>query len=291
MQILRATPATVSVTFSVDGTPTEPGLTTVTITRLDGTAIATDAATVVGATGVRSFVLTTAHTALLDTLMAVWESANLGTLTTVVEVVGDLLFTEQEARAWDQSTSNPLTNEDRFPDALIARCRDTLDQWFSHVCGVSFVPRYKRVVTNGNGRCELLIPGAMRVTAILSIETRQAQTWTAFTEAELADTLLESWGRLTRESSIFPRGIQNMRIGYEHGHAQVPFEVRNAALELVRARLPGSNIDSRTLSMSDGVMSTRFFVPGLSPNRRDLSELPWTSLVLNEYSERVPGIG
>src|SRR5687767_3322430 len=112
-RILRGTTATVSATFSVDGTGVDPvpDTATVQITRDNGTVLVatTLAASVTGQPGKFEFALTTAETALLDTLTATWVSS-LGTVETTIEVVGGFLFTIAQARAMP-----PLTNTTLYP--------------------------------------------------------------------------------------------------------------------------------------------------------------------------------
>jgi hypothetical protein len=67
-RIVRGRSATLTHTFYSDAAATDPSpdVTTVTITRADGTAVVTAAATTEAGTGVVTYTVTPAQTALLD---------------------------------------------------------------------------------------------------------------------------------------------------------------------------------------------------------------------------------
>jgi hypothetical protein len=140
-RILQSTPATISESWYQGATIQDPGTVTVTVTRDDGTIVTTGTAAGTGAAP-RTFQLTAAHTASLDRLTATWTSPTLGTLTTVVEVVGDFLFTINEAHNAGLAT---------YSDDQIAGARTRVEQAIEDACGLAFVPRYDRATLNGDG--------------------------------------------------------------------------------------------------------------------------------------------
>jgi hypothetical protein len=79
-RILQGTPAPIGVTFASAGAPVDPTPpnVSVTITRADGTVLVDHLNATHNGTGVFGYQLSTAHTALLDRLTAVWSSPNLG---------------------------------------------------------------------------------------------------------------------------------------------------------------------------------------------------------------------
>lgn len=296
-QVLVATPATVSQSWYLDGVLIDPGEVTVTITNLAGTALETDAATSGTGAAARTFPLTTTHTADLDTLRLVWTSPTKGVLTSRVEIVGDLLFTEAEARAFDGSK---LENTTTYTDAAISAARARITQDFEQILGVPVAPIYRRIITDGDGSCSLLLPDALGITRLRSIETREAgtQTWTAFTADELADVLVRPFGMLTRDSRApFLWGVQNVRVGYEVAHPDaptgVPAPLKQAALLVLTGgtaqSIVGSDIDYRATSFSDGIGTIRFLTPGLGRGDVWYSE-PDVNRILQTYRHRVPGL-
>jgi hypothetical protein len=288
VQVLKNTPATLSVQFTLDGTPADPGSVTVTVLRADGTTLASGSASGTG-TNPRTFGLTTAHTALLDRLTVTWASVALGTLTTQAEVVGALLFTESEARAFHDGA---LADTTVYTDDRIAARRAALTDLFEQL-GVFAIPRYRLVTLDGSGRTTQLLPD-IRVTALRSIETREhgTQTWTAFTAAELADTFVDNAGEMLRESlGVFPCGRQNVRAGYEYGRRELPADLSYAALLEARDKLVTSNISDRAISYTTDAGTAQLWTPGLSGRGQAVSRLPEVDRILRLYAERVPGIG
>lgn len=247
-RILRDATTTLTATFLVDGAPTDPGVTTIGIVNLAGAeVVAAGAPTVVGETGVRSYSL--AGQAALGPLTVTWTSSVLGALQSRHEVVGAFLFSVREARAVDGSA---LADTVKYPAGAIEAARTRIAEAFEQICGVAFEPRGTRVVVDGLSSGTLLLPDR-RILAVTSVETRANGTadWTAFSADELADVLVDDWGRLTRESlGTFPLGRRNVRVTYEHGHAQPPGDIRHAALLLLRASVIEAPVNPRATSIS-----------------------------------------
>lgn len=290
-RILSARPATLSVTFTdAAGQTTDPGAVTVTVTREDGTVIVTDAAT--DGTGVapRTYGLTGAQTATLDTLTAVWTSATLGTLTTKTEIVGDRLFSVAEARAFDKQQ---LASAAKYPDAAILDSLRRIEDDFQRICGVSFIPRYKRTVLNGSGRDALLAPD-LRISVVRSIETRSGTTWTAFTQDQLDDVVFDGAGILVREMyGPWPSGRRNIRIGYEYGWDVPPEPIRRAALKVLINQIIPTNLNDRVTSETTENATYGYSTAGRVTTPWSVMTwygLPEVDVVLDRYKERVLGI-
>lgn len=291
--ILRATPHTLSVQWYQGDDPVDPGTVTVTITNSDGNAVATDAATGGSGTNPRTYSLTPAQTAQLTTLTAVWTSAGDGSLaantevTTYAEVVGDLLFTLAEARTFD---GGALSDTAKYSDATLIELRAMIADAFALRCGVPFGRRYTRQVLDGSGTSRLMLPH-IHIGDVRSIETRNRgeQTWTAFTADELADVLVDSWGRIERESlGTFPAGRRNVRVGYEHGIERVPLEISRAALLVLRDVAVKSNVDDRATSFTDEFGARTFVVQ--AGVRGALYSIPEVNAILQEHTDRIPGV-
>ncbi|CCF83643.1 hypothetical protein [Nitrolancea hollandica] len=290
-RILSARPATLAVTFTDSaGQTTDPGEVTVTITREDGTAVVTDVAA--DGTGIapRTYALTGAQTVTLDTLTAAWTSATLGTLTTKVEIVGDRLFSVSEARAFDKQQ---LASQSKYPDAAILDGLRRIEDDFQRICGVSFIPRYKRLVMDGSGRDALLAPD-LRVNAIRSIETRSGTTWTAFTQEQLDDVVFDGAGILVRELyGPWPSGRRNVRIGYEYGWDVPPEPIRRAAMKVLIAQIIPTNLNDRVTSETTENATYAYSTAGRVNNPWSIMPqfgIPEVDVVLDRYSEKVPGI-
>lgn len=287
--VLRSNPASVSATFyDTAGVVVDPGVVTVTITRLDGTVVVAGAATTGTGAATRSYVLTAAQTATLDTLSVAFTSASLGqTVTESVEVIGALLYMVAEARAFDSSALASMTT---YTTATIEEARARIMEQFETICGVSFVPRYRLDTLNGSGLSALTLDRVL-VTAVRSVETRAAGAaiWTPDTLAQLADIYVEPWGEIRRETlGTFTLGRRNLRVGYEHGYSSPPHDIKRAALMSLKHELIGSNIDPRAISISTDTGSTQLWTPGLSGRGTAIHPLPEVDRVLKLYAQRMP---
>jgi hypothetical protein len=290
-RILRGSAETLSVTWSVDGVAVDPGTVTVTISNAAGTALVTDGAT--GGTGAsdRTYALTPTHTADLDLLTAVWSGTVNGqatSVTTYAEIVGAHLFTIAQARNFDKQQ---LSSAAGFNAAVIEEARARITDAFERVCGVSFIPRYKRVTLHGTDAQTLILPDLF-VTRIRSFETRTSGTvtWTAFTSTELADLFVTDYGELFRESlGIIGTGYRNVRVGYEYGFAQPPLEISRAALKVLVSQAVSTNLPERATQQVDEFGTFRLVMAG---DPKHPFGIPEVDAVLTDpaYSYRIPGI-
>jgi len=275
--------ATLSVTFYVDGVVADPGVTTVTITRLDETAIVTDAATSGSGAAARTYAL--AAQVDLDILTVSWTSATYGTLTQSVEVVGGVLFTFRQARTFD---GGALANTTTYTTAAIGQARQAIAEEFEQVCGVSFVPRLTRETIDGAGQDWAFI-SHLDATNVRAVEVLDdvTGTWAAYTPAELADVQILDAGRIRRrDGTTFATGRQNVRVSYEHGYARPPAGIVEAALLYLRFRMVSSNLGSRTISASNEYGSEQYWTPGYSGRGSAINELPFVDKVLRQYMQR-----
>jgi hypothetical protein len=161
MQLLAgAGPYALTKTWYVDGSPTDVGTVTVGIVDGNGTeVVAAGTATTNNADGTYSYSL--ADQANPNHLVITWTRTSTGAdLTDRVELVGNWLFTESQARSFAAkadatSALKPLASETEYPDAIIAdertRIADDLEYW----TGRSWIPRYARVELSGNGTSSL----------------------------------------------------------------------------------------------------------------------------------------
>ncbi len=276
----------------------------------DGTVLLTAAATAGTGANPRTVPLAPAQTTSLDTLALTWHT----TIATVAmafhtgaEVVGAHLFTVAEARAFDKQQ---LASASKYGEATIEEARARIADAFAAICGVQFVPRFRRVVLDGqvpqsqwgygwatdpflrlplvNG---LALPDP-RVTALRSVETRDIgqAAWVALTGADLADVILLPEGVIYRETrGGWPWGRRNVRVGYECGYAQPPFDIRRAALELLVFQLVARDLPSNAVLQVSDLGNFRVAVAGERTGQ--WFGLPPVDSVLERYArQRVPVI-
>jgi hypothetical protein len=296
-QALRGLAKEISVTFTdADGVAVDPGVVTVTITRADGTVVTPPTVTGTG-TAAREVTLSAAVTAQVDRLRIVWTPSSVGLepLVTTVEVLGDLLFSIAEALVWDGAALAAIDA------SVLTDARTRIAEAFHRICGVAFGTRYGLgVVTDCGYGGELLLNHdtedaafaglpVVRLSALRSVETRAAigGTWTAYTVEQLAALEALPSGTLVRGSGSWPSGTRRTRVGFEHGYAQVPLEVRRAALRLLRFQVIENDIPSRATSMNseDGT-----FTLATAGMRGAWFGLPEVDSVLDRFRVNVPVI-
>ncbi|HVE27286.1 MAG TPA: hypothetical protein VNC22_17895 [Sporichthya sp.] len=272
-RVLVNTAVTLNVAFQVDGADTDPApdTATVTVTRDDGTVLATAAATPSG-TGGFLYTLSAGQNNQLDILTAEWTSA-LGTLTTTTEVVGGFLFTIAQARAL-----NPLNNTTTYTTQQIIDARTMVETALEDACQVAFVPRYRRESVNGSGSTEVQL-SMPRVRSIRSATL----DGTALTVSELADIVPS--GRIIYTANTWTRGFGNYSISYEHGYDTTPPRVSNAALLLARRYLVDSPVSDRATSLTTEDGTTQFLVT--AGVRQAVFDIPEANAVVAQYGLNV----
>lgn len=119
-----------------DGEPADPGGTvTVTVTRSDGSAVLTDAATTGEGDAPRSVELTPTDTADLDLLTAVWSVDDVERGRTVTEVAGPPIITYAQFVAADTGQAAP-------PVPAFLAARDEVEAKFHRACARALRPRF-----------------------------------------------------------------------------------------------------------------------------------------------------
>lgn len=289
--ILRGTAGILEVVLAVDGVPTDPDPSPgpqVTVVDAAGTVIVTPALAIAvgGGSGKLRFIVTPDKTAQVSEWLATWTFAQGGvqqSVTTFHRVVGDVLFTLGEARAYD---GGALANSATYSDAAILAARDRIADAFAEICGVAFGARYARELLDGDGS-ESVRVGSHRVLAVRSIRIRSGATWTALTAEEIDDVIVYPRGLLYRETlGTFPAGRRNVEVEYEHGLQPVPAEIRLAALRLLRDQLVKSPLDDRATSQA-GEFGT--FALATAGRNGSYFGLPLVDEVLHRYrAERLP---
>jgi hypothetical protein len=265
-RILKDTPATATVAFYGDGAIVDPGVVTVTISREDGTVLVAAGATGGAGATARTRALPTSLTASLDVLTLTWQSANAGSLTTYVEVVGGFLFTEADARAL-----KPLDNATTYPNADLLKARALAEAAIEDACRVAFVPRYAREKVDGTGTVDLLLPTPRPLTVVAaSIDG---------TAIIPGDVELYRDGRLYYRQG-WTEGRKNVEVKWTHGYAVPPPRVGRAALLIAKRVLVDSAVSDRATSVVTDE-GTQFLVT--AGVRQAVFDIPEANAVVDEY--------
>lgn len=274
---LQLSNPTTSASFYEEGVIVDPGTVTLTLTREDGTVIATGQAT--GGTGAaaRTFNLTAAtHTVSLDVLRLDWFSATKGTVTTYVECVGGFLFAISEARAL-----TALTNTTTYPASALILARTLAESALEDACGLPFVPRYFRGRYDGTGDVDLLLPPRpLSITSVV-VGATTASAGTTLTANELTDLRLYDDGRLYN-SAGWTEGRQNVQVKGTRGYRYPPPRVGRAALMLAKRWLVDTSVSDRATAIANAETgTTQFFVT--AGIREMVFDVPEANVIVQRY--------
>lgn len=265
LRVLQSTAVTISHTFTVDETLMDAGgAVTATVKRLDGTAVASGAATHVSQ-GLYSFPLPQA--ANLDTWTVDWAGSFGGVNAVVrdyVEIVGGFLFGLPDVRT---EMSIPKSGANAVDSAKMAAKRVEVEQTCERICGRAWVPRFHRFLLNGSGGSSLIVPDLyVRAVRAVSVADSYGQPMTPLDAGSLAAVAPLDEGVLFRDDgSIWPQGHRNVLVEYEYGADYPPAEISSNAMLHFRniVNRPKSGVPDRAQSftVADGGVY-RLTMPG-----------------------------
>jgi hypothetical protein len=249
-RILRTAPVTLTRVFTVDEAATDAaGAVTVAATRGDGTTVAGSPFTAAHAS-LGTYTFTLPGQAVLDRITLVWSATVAGAavaLTDYAEIVGGFLFTLADVR----HNYGSLANTAKYPTAALAEARTKVEMEAERICRQAFVPRYGRAVCSGNGADRIYVPHDL-VRAVRSASIGGV----ALTGTDLSGLVGTDTGSIVRPAGIWPAGVHNIVIEYEHGRDAPPPDLADVAMSRMRTFVTRgtSGLPARTQSFttSDG---------------------------------------
>lgn len=278
-KVLNATPATLSQTFYSDGDVADPGVVTVTITKADGTALVTGAAT--SGTGAAARTYDLGPQAQLNDLTAAWTGTVDGEATTLyskVEIVGGFIFGIAQARAFDGAK---LASTATYPTETITAARDRITDNLETLTGVSWVPRFAREEYDGDGTDTLLV-SHYHPTEVLSASI----DGTALTSEELADLKVYKDGRIKRKTLGTWTEGEDIVIEYVHGFDHLNDGVDYHALRWLTHQIVGTNLPRTAIQQIDQLGTFRMATAG----EKYPTGIPEVDAWLASHDYTIPGV-
>lgn len=281
--------APITVTFASvdsDGEPSEvdPGVVTVTITRANGEAVVTNAATA-GTGATRTYLIGADVTETLDELHVTWSTTTATIGRDVVNIVGRPFVSLADLRG----TEDSLGVLEDYDAADLIRARNEVESMFDRACGgaLSFVPKFAVASVYCDADYWLRLPHYFVRSVRWVKYGASSGTPVDFTSYDLATTVLpEESGMVSITGGAWPVG--RLLVGYEHGMNAPPEDVARAAKQAIRrqANLARSGVDSRAMSYTSPMGEVqRFPTPGLGPWTTGVPEV---DEVLADYRRRYP---
>jgi hypothetical protein len=258
LQILKQTSAKPRVTFYSGGVASDldSGVPTVTITRPDGTTIASGTVTHVGAAGSGTYEFTYAGNADPTYLTVTWAGPIGGvtqTLTTFVEVLGGLLFNVADLRGLKFGDETPFSTLaiPLYSDQEIMDARTAVLDELEAILGFTPVPRFRRETFDGDGDVCLNLPG-LHAHDVLSVTINGiAQTASNYHIGK--GNQLEAVSNYGY-GTAFTWGRRNVIVEWVHGWERVEGIGRHAAMKMAADQLfPDGLSSAQSVTTPDGV--------------------------------------
>jgi hypothetical protein len=273
-RVQQNTSTTVDLQITKDGTPYNATAAYVTVTSDDGTILIDHQAATPTTIGHFTYPLAAAQTATLDLLTMTWDLTIDGQpqyATTHVEVVGGYLFNLAALRS-----DRDLTDTTQYPTGNLADARTYAEQELERSCGITFVPRYKRLNVNGTGTNLLRLNDApLRTVRSVTVD---GTAWTDLTGVQVAGSFLNS-------TTTWPAGYGNISLAYEAGYDYPPAAISQAALILAKDYLVRGPLDDRAIQRATEDGPVFIATPGWNGNRFGI---PAVDAVIDSY--RTPSI-
>ena len=298
IEILKKSGPTLTKKWRTDGDQVDAGAVTYILRDAGGTSIASGTATTTGTGAATTYAITVAvaDVANVGELELTWTRIDTtAVLVDRISVVGSVLFTEDDARAFKTVGGiTVLSDESDFTSQTILQGRYLVTQFLERRASTSFVRRYGRVELEGDGSRVAALKAATKTHGGPGFRRRPLALvdasvgGTALTAAEISKVHVDRLrGRFTRyDGNVWDAAEPeqpplNVVLGYEYGHEEVPPEISDAALRLlVRAVVP-SDVSSRAQSFSNEDGALRFLFPGVfSP-----TGIPVIDEIIGAYDE------
>lgn len=267
-----------------DGTLTDQGTVTIGITNAAGSdVVAAGTAVVDNSDGTYDYTL--AAQSNVNKLTATWTVAGGATFTTYIDVVGNILFDEVDARAFDNAA---MASTSSYGDADILAAERAIADEFETWCKRSYVRRYCRVELPGSSTDTLDLastPAAFRTADGDEVggpgrlrDIRKILSATDGGVSISADNIVIDGTKLILKSGTWfgtsKLNPYNCVIEYEYGlGGDNPRGVKRPALWRLREILVPTDINARATSYSDQLGTIRFETPGRNGNVSTIPEV------------------
>ena len=281
MSILVNTgPTSLSWQYREDGDAADPGSVTIGIVDGNGTEVVAPL-TATNGTGTDPRTYSLATQTDPTELVVTWTYTG-GTFVDRLSIVGGWLYTETQARAFDNAA---MSNTTTYTDADLAWHRDQIQLDLERWTGRSWVPKYCRLEVGGDGTRELWLDRGVARTADggrLDCPGRAADTIEVIsctvdgTSVSTSDITVFD-GVLWRTDSTWTQYTAsdplNIVVEFTYGVPAGANGSDRIGLMLLRDRLIPSNISDRASSFSDELGTYRFVTAGFGSNVTSLPEV------------------
>jgi hypothetical protein len=233
LRVLRTAKTTLSRTFYLDEVPTSAtGSVTVTITREDGTAVQSGAATGPDANQAYTFLFQGSD--VIDRLDVAWAATVGGDAIVldqdVIEVVGGFYFGLSEARNIDAVFASTT----KYPTADVIDVRIQTEDECERICRQAFVPRFERETLDGHPHIRHLRLAHPRLRKVRALSVNGV-AWSSDQITAIGPDRLGvirpgvSWWWWGGFGNFWPYGVGNIVIEYEYGMDRPPTDIVRGA--------------------------------------------------------------
>lgn len=257
-----------------------------TVALFDGAGVEVTTGTPSHASDTLTFSVPAASITKLDTYRLVWTATVAGvtaTWTSNVEIVGGYLFEIADLRAQDRAFADTT----KYPSDVLREVRAWVEDVIEgpRAADVAFVPRGRRVTTDGTDRAALMVPD-LELRNVYAV-TVDGTAWTAPQVATVTCDDGVLWLNASSPAGVWAAGRRNVVLHYTHGYDRPPGAITRAALMLAREYLIKTDIPGRATATSIGDQMFRLTIAG----RDGVTGLPEVDAAIAQFGRKSYAIG
>jgi hypothetical protein len=281
-RVLRTAKATLTRTLYLDEVATDAtGAVGVAVAKPDGTVVQT--ASIPAPDADHGYTFTWQGSDDLAELDLAWSATVGGDAIVldrdVIQVVGGFYFGLSEARGIDPKFKDTA----RFTTQDLVDRRIEVEDEFEAICEQAFVPRYCREVLSGTGTNVIKLRWP-RLRRVLSV-TVAGVGYAPATVAGFGPDMLG----LLRHDGIWPRGVGNVVVEYEHGMDRPPTDIARVSKLRMKSMLLTSQ--SPLPDRAERIATTEMGLVTLAVATARTTGIPEVDAALDRHPSPRPGFG
>jgi hypothetical protein len=177
-----------------------------------------------------------------------------------------------------------MENAERYPSETVRNARDEATARLEEAARVAFAPRVVTETLSGDATTRLLLTN-VESTVVLYLEVDDEPI-----DLDADSLQVDTSGVVIRtDGEVWPRGVNNIIVQYQHGYVTTPAPVHRAAMRLALEDLVPTALPTRAMSQSTDLGEIRFSMA--NPEAGRPTGDPEVDAVIYLFGRNRPSVG